>query len=278
MHDQANDLRRLVTQGSLRVPKAPLPRPELITVSGGKGGVGTTTIAVNLAVALARHGHRTVLVDADPRGGDAAMLCGVRERYTLADVLEARRTVGEVLQPGPGGLQVLPAAWAPENTWETSAAAQERLIGQLQSLGGQFDAVVTDAGNGANRLVQRFWCAADQVLLVTTPEITSVMDAYASIKILAAGEDSIPIRTLVNVAPSRCAAREAHRRIAQACRRFLGIHVRRIGHLPEDPAIAAAGRTAEPLVIAAPACRSARKIRGLARALVGPRRRSVPTA
>jgi len=267
MHDQANDLRELVRQGTPPAPTTP-SSPYLLVITGGKGGAGTTTIAVNLAVVLAGQGHRTALVDADRHGGDAAMLCRVEERYTLADVLEARRTVGEVLQPGPGGLWVLPAAWAPESVCEASRAAHQRLIAELQGLGGRLDFVVVDAGNGLNRLVRRLWHVADMVLVVTTPEPASVMDAYASIKVLTSRRSAVPVRTVVNRAPDRSAAREVHSRLAQACLRFLALYVSGAGYIRDDPQVAAAGRARRPLVCSTPGCRPARQIRRLAKTVV----------
>lgn len=265
MHDQASELRQLVKQGDTIASVAPSEPPsKLLVLTGGKGGVGTTTIAVNLAVALARGGQRTVLVDADPQGGDAAVLCGVEERYTLADVLDAQRTLDEALRPGPGGLRVLPAAWARSDVSEAPAAAHQRLIAALKGLGTQADSIVVDAGNGLSRPLRQFWQAADLVLVVSTPEPASVMDAYASIKVLASNDDSTPICTLVNMADGRSSADEVHTRLAQACRRFLAMQVGGVGYVCRDPLVAEAGRAGEPLVIRAPNCRSARHIRRLA--------------
>jgi flagellar biosynthesis protein FlhG len=256
-----------------------------LVVSGGKGGVGTTTIAVNLAVALAQQRQRAVLVDADPQGGDAAVLCGVEERYTLADVLHGRRPLRQALQPGPAGLQVLPAAWALGQTADASRAAHQRLIDQLRGLPGEGEVktegetdgeaalVVVDAGNGISGPIRQFWEAADLVLLVTTPETAAVMDAYASIKLLASGRASGPdpsifLRTLVNKAPTRSVARLVHARLAQACLRFLGMEIDRAGHLPHDPRLPAAGAARQPIVIHAPRSRSARRVRGLAKTVL----------
>ena len=114
IHDQANRLRQLVRNCTVADSPGGNARPVLVVVTSGKGGAGTTTTAVNLAVASAQTGWRTVLVDADCRGGDAAILCGIQERYTLADVQAGRRTVREALQPAPGGVQLLPGAWGLE--------------------------------------------------------------------------------------------------------------------------------------------------------------------
>lgn len=112
MADQANDLRNLVLRASRPSPTASQP-PKLVVVTGGKGGVGTTTIAVNLAISLARDGRRVVLVDADLDGADAGTLCRVDEpSSTVADILSGRLSVHEALELGPAGIQVLPGAWA----------------------------------------------------------------------------------------------------------------------------------------------------------------------
>ena len=268
MHDQANDLRRLVRQAISTRNDASAGRPKLIVVSGGKGGVGTTTVAVNLAIALVQRGSRTVLVDADTHGSDARILCQLDELYTVADVLSARRTVRESLQPGPGGLQVLPGAWAEGDISECPPQSQERLVGQLLDLGNRADCVVVDAGNGPNRLIKRLWQAADLVLLVTTSELASVMDAYASIKILAAGDDSIRIQPVVNMTPAPAEVGEVFGRLNRACLRFLGIHLNGADWLPADPQVALAGKAEKPFVLSAAACPAARQLKRLAEATV----------
>jgi len=268
VYDQANDLRQLVRRDDRLTVAAPRSRPKFVAITGGKGGVGTTTVAVNLAVELARHSQRILLVDADPDGGDAATLCRLQERYNLADVLRAYRTVHDVLQPGPGGIQVLPGVWGRADVAECSAAAQERLIDQLEGLGGRFELVLVDTGNGLNRMVRRFWQTADAVLLVTTSETTAVMDAYASIKVLAAGDDAMPIRSLVNMAPDSNTADDVHCRLTRVCLRFLGIHLDRAGEVEADPQVVVCSKAGEPFVIAAPGCKAARRIRSLAKTMI----------
>jgi flagellar biosynthesis protein FlhG len=182
MYDQANHLRKLVLSGAVD-PRGPDDdAPFLIAVAGGKGGVGTTTLAVNLATALARDGRRTLLVDADISHADVAKLCGLHDGYTVADVLSGRRTLHEAIQRGPAGVQIVPGSWAGEDLTEASPPAQQRFIRQLRGLGAHAEYVIIDAGSGLNRVVQTFWRSADAVLLVTTPDLVSVMDAYAQSK------------------------------------------------------------------------------------------------
>ncbi len=267
MHDQANDLRRLVRDVAAAKAPAAGRRPSLVVVASGKGGVGTTTIAVNLAVVMARDQYRTILVDADPRGGDTTLLCGIEERYTLADVLAGRRTVAEVLQPGPGDVQVLPGVWGLERLSDYPSAAYDHLVGQLESLGNRADLVVVDAGNGPAGALQSLWQAADMIVVVTTPETPSILDSYASIKALAGSEQAGAIHSLVNQAPNSEVADEVHARLAQACLRFLGVNLGKAGHVLADPMVAAAGRAGDPFTVAASRCEAAEYLDRLAKAV-----------
>ena len=238
IHDQADELRQLVrkrvTAGTPQGPHVPL-----IAVSGGKGGVGTTTIAANLAIALARQGRRAVFVDADLDHGGHAMLSQHPERGSVIDVLAGRRTVHEVLERGPSGIQMLSGAWASGEMSDCSATSQQRFVGELKNLTPHAEVVVIDVGSSRNHFVRRFWQAANVVLVVTAPESVSIMESYAAIKVLLAGDASVPIHTLVNLASDPRAAEEAHARIAAACRRFLGVRATASGSIPSSETNAA---------------------------------------
>jgi len=205
----------------------------MITVAGGKGGVGTSTIAANLAMALAAQGRRTVLVEADLDRTASGLATGA-EGCSIVDALAGRRTVHEILGRGPGGIQILPGAFAPSELVECSATAQQRLIGELKSLGRHAEVVVLDAGGGRNPFIRRLWQAADLVLLVTTADSASIVESYAAIKVLSGGDAAIPLYTLVNRVADGVQAAEVHARVGAACRRFLGLHTYEAGHVPLD--------------------------------------------
>lgn len=231
MNDQADELRQLVSQRWLASDRK-AGGARLLVVAGGKGGVGTTTVAIHLAEALAHRGFCPVLVDADVDGGNTAMLCGIQERYTIADVLVGRKSVQETLEPGPAGIRVLAGAWELGVLADGSATAQHRLLGQLQRLHHRTEVVVVDVGNSWSRWARRFWQAADRVLLVTTSELAAIMDAYASVKILAAGEPGISLELVVNMAADADTAQDVERRLTRACQRFLGLRLGAAGYLP----------------------------------------------
>ena len=242
MHDQAAELRQLVRQraagGAPGSPAAPL-----VVVSGGKGSVGTTTIAANLAVALARQGRRAVFVDADLDHGGHANLANSPERGSVADVLAGRRTVHEVLERGPSGIQVLSGAWASGESSECSPAAQDRFVTELKHLAPHAEVVVVDAGSSRTHFARRLWQAASAVVVVTTSDSPAVMNAYAAIKTLARSESAGTIQTLVNLAGEAAESEDVQSRIATACRKFLALHCGSAGCVPEFRAVPAPAKT-----------------------------------
>lgn len=249
VHDQADELRQLVRQHVK--PAAPGgPAPRLLAVSGGKGGIGTTTVALNMSAALTRQGSRTLLVDADLNRASGAGWRLPAQHGSLVDVLAGRRTIHEVLERGPAGTQILPGPWAPADLTDFSASAQQRLIGELKQLGPHADAVVLDLGSGRNHFVRRFWQVADVVLLVSGADAAAVMESYAAIKVLLAGDAAVNVQTLVNFAEPADAA-DAAARIGHACRRFLGLRIGSLGHLPHSAEITEAAASGPPLATSA---------------------------
>ncbi len=234
MRDQAAELRRLVIQATRLTAPAAEPSPRLVVLNGAKGGVGVTTLAVNLAVALSQQGSRTVVVEADLYRADAAARCGLSHEASVADVLAARRDIHEVLQRGPAGVQIVPGAWAPGTPLACTEAAQKRLIRQMKALGRHCDMVLVDVGSGTSQVVGRFWQAADDVILVTTPDAISVMDCYATMKVFQSQNESTRVHLVVNKATSADSAADVGRRIGHSCHRFLRRDVRLLGHVPLD--------------------------------------------
>jgi flagellar biosynthesis protein FlhG len=233
MNDQANILRQLVLAeaASRRAEKHDAAR--LIVVAAGKGGVGTTTVAVNLALALARCGRGCVLVDGNPHSADATTLCGLDAQFGVSHVVAGWRNVEETLLAGPGNIHVLPGVWDREYDDQWTELAQSRLIKELRLLG-RTGYVVVDAGSGLGSILGRFWRAADAVLMVTTPDPLAVMDAYAAIKVHGDGVTS-PVHVLVNRAADTQQAADAQQRIARVCHRFLGLTIHDAGYLPILP-------------------------------------------
>jgi flagellar biosynthesis protein FlhG len=242
MPDQADKLRQLIAH---KPPSADVPwdGPPMIVVTGGKGGVGTTTVAINLAVALTHNGHRAVLMDLAPQA-DVAHLAGIdaADGSTAADIADGTCSAAGALRPGPAGTLLITGRWASAQTSEWSPHSLDRLLHQCAELRDHVDALIVDSGSGMNRWAHRLWQRAALVLMVTTVEDVGIMDAYATIKQAAAGDSTPEIRVLVNRFEFATAAADAERRIAAACRRFLGRAIRPAPRLPRciDASLASA--------------------------------------
>lgn len=224
MSDQADRLRQLVRDTVQQHPSL-APGVPLVVISGGKGGVGVSTVATELVQELAGLGKRTVLVDANPLQPDIAMQLGHEVRFGLADVLNGSRSAVETLQPMGERVQLLPGRWAAESAPELGRAAMKRLLDQLRSLHAQADLVLLDAGSGMSPWVQQLWKSAQQILLVSTNESVAVMDSYAAVKLSPWGDVDGKLRLIVNQCDAANIAKDIGDRFEATCRRFLGIRV-----------------------------------------------------
>ena len=240
IHDQAKELRQLVQLDQRCRPAPSASAPRIVAVIGGKGGVGASTLAVQLAAAIQAGGCQALLVDADPIAAAATALCRLEPRHSLLDVLAGRRKCRETILPGPAGILVLPGPCADDHDGASAEPSQAHLIAELRSPDHRADVVLIDAGCGTTASARRFWQAADLVVVVTSPDIVAMMDAYAAIKIATEGRASTPIVIVVNRAKSEDEAADVQGRLSRACQRFLGLPIACAGWLPE----AAAGNLA----------------------------------
>ena len=228
MSDQANDLRRLMVERAGMAAGRRAVRGRWIAVAGGKGGVGTTSVAIGLA--LADRKRKTLLVDADPRGGDAALHFGVDDQYTLCDLLSGRRRLSDVIQTGACGLRLVPGARGWNDLGHGPSSVVERLSDALGDSTVDVDTVMMDLGNSPNRTTSRLWQAADTAYIVTTAETAGIVGAYEAIKILTdRGAVAPPMFVVVNMAVPPRAAETAYRRLAEAAHRFLGVRLTSAG-------------------------------------------------
>jgi flagellar biosynthesis protein FlhG len=249
MIDQATELRKLVLRAMREGQSIHGPPPRLVLLASGQNGVGVTTLGVNVSVALAEQGLRVVLVDGNASQGGVARLCGLPDNFAGADLLGTRRDIHEVLQRGPAGIQIVPGLRAGNAEPDKSSLALERLLRQFAQLGRHADTILLDLGNGPNDVLRRLAQAAEDVIVVTSPDSGSITDAYARIKLTLSGTSPAVLWLVVNMVESDAQAVEVHQRLRQSCERFLGHGIQLLGFVPNDATVAGAVQRAVPFVI-----------------------------
>ncbi len=243
MPDQAYDLRQMTNRRE-RCESPRCARPALVAVAGGKGGVGTTTVALNLAATAVKAGCRTLFLDADSQGGgDASVLCGIEERHTIGDVLAGRHTWDEATQAGPRGVGLIAGQRGWPDRDGSPALAAERLLERLSTENLGADLVVIDVGHALGGVARRVCRGADAAVLVTTCDAAAVVDTFAAMKAMPQFEHW---HVVVNRAPAANVAVMVHARLAQTCRRMLGIELPSAGLMAAICAFEE-NRTGEPI-------------------------------
>ena len=243
-------------------------RAAVWAVTSGKGGVGKTTLSLNLAIAISRMGQQVLLVDADLGLANVDILLGISPEKTLEDLLAGRATAFDVIAEGPEGLSVLPAASgiAEAEAWRSEDRYQ--FAEELGRLERGFDLILIDTGAGISSKVTDFLLSADRMLVVAIPEPTSIADAYAMVKVCTTQRSDLEMGLLVNRARSGREAHELHEKFSQIVDRFLGATVTKCGHVLEDMAVEQAARSQHPVVLSSPESSAAHCITRVAQDLI----------
>lgn len=253
--DQASRLRELAGQRAAA---------RSLAIVSGKGGVGKTNVAVNLSLCLAARKHRVTLVDLDMGLANADLLLGLSPKFTLAHVLSGVRSLEDVTLSAADGLQFVPGASGLENLANLSEFERQNLLRQLQTLEDNTEMLVFDCGAGISRGVMRFAQSAQRVMVVTTPEPTSMTDAYATIKVLAREHYRGGVGVLVNKAASRTEAEATWTRIFDVSKKFLNYSIANFGFVLQDMCVVQAVRARSPVVLRFPHCSASSCIAAIA--------------
>lgn len=270
MVDQATALRGLVEK---REPERSIPdssspsRARTIAVTSGKGGVGKSCIALNLAIALAETGRNVCVLDACLGLGSIDLLCGMTGYWNLSHFLTGARELDEIVQKGPAGIHMIPGASGLTELADADEETQAELLTQMQQLEQTHDVLIVDTGSGIHKLVRQFAAAADQALIVTTPETTAIADAYAMVKALS-GENSPALELLVNATESDEHGKQIGDRLLKTAATFLHADVRLAGTVRHDSAVPRSVAHRNPLMFESPDSQAAHDIRRLAARLV----------
>lgn len=247
--------------GLARVNNSPV---QVIAVTGGKGGVGKTTIAVNLAASLAGRGKQVMLLDGDLGLANVDVFLGLTPRLTLADVLAGNCTLEEILLDAPQGFKVVPAASGIAQLAELDTLTHLGLVRAFGDVTSKVDIMVIDTAPGIAGSVLQFSQAAQQVLVVLCDEPASLTDAYALIKILSRDHGVKQFRVVVNQVRGRGMGQALFQRFERVATRFLSVELDYVGEIPEDAFLRRSIREQRPVVSAYPSAPASVALKTLA--------------
>lgn len=267
--DQAEQLRRLVKQNTS--PQKPAAR--VITVTSGKGGVGKSSMSVNLAIELSRMGKRVIIMDADFGLANIEVMLGIRPGYNLADLMFRGKALKEVITEGPENVGFISGGSGIQELTVLTRDQIMNLTQRLAELDELADIIIVDTGAGIADAVLEFIMASSEVLLVVTPEPTSITDAYALLKTLNRkvefSSENTKIRMIANRVNAESEGKELYAKLNMVATQFLSFELEYLGEVPQDATVSNAIIRQKPVVISYPESNAGRAIKMLAKKLNG---------
>ncbi|PQD95849.1 cobyrinic acid a,c-diamide synthase [Pradoshia eiseniae] len=230
MPDQADQLRSRLEELRWR-------RAKVIAVASGKGGVGKSNFSINFAVALARELNRVLIIDFDIGMGNVNILVGKSSHYTIADHFEKAIPLHRLIEEGPSGVHYIGGGTGLSQLLHVDRHQFERFSTEFELILKQYDYIFLDMGAGYSEQSIQFMMAANEVFIITTPEPTSITDAYSMMKFLAKRTADVPFYLICNRALSRASGEETLSRLAEAARQFLNKEVFLLGVVPDDSSV-----------------------------------------
>ena len=268
MSDQASRLRELV-RGQQAVAHTPQTRgSRIVVVTSGKGGVGKTNLTVNLALAMARRGVRTILFDADMGMANVDVILNVSPPFTIADVIAGRKGLHEIVFPVDPYMAVVPGGSGVAQLASLDQGVLQQTVSQLSGLETAADLILVDTGAGISNNVLGFVLAAPEVVVVTTPEPTAIVDAYGIIKTLDARNRDARINLVVNMVESESEARSVFAKVSGIIERFLTVRVSLLGWVEKDGNVGRSVLQQQPFLRAYPYTVASKRVNMLAGAIL----------
>lgn len=236
--DQAEQLRNIVKMNSQENQKKVA---RVITVTSGKGGVGKSNMSVNLALQLSQLGKKTLIFDADFGLANIEVLFGAIPKYNLGDVIYRDRDIKEVISTGPRGIQFISGGTGIDGLGNLSKDQIQKLLINLDQLDDMADIIIVDTGAGISDSVLDFVLSGSEVILVTTPEPTSITDSYSLLKAInrnpAFSKSDVRIRVAVNKVSSQSEGKNLFSKLNVVVTRFLDLSIEYLGAVPMDDCI-----------------------------------------
>lgn len=263
MLDQAQKLRQMVQSDSTDGN-----RPKIITVTSGKGGVGKSNVVVNLAITLQKFGKKVLIFDADIGMGNDDVLMGFLPKYNVFDIIFNNKNIDDVVINGPYGVKLLPGGSGINRIEELTDAQRDRFLKKLSSLV-DLDYIIMDTGAGISRSVLGFIACCEELIILTTPEPTSLTDAYSLLKAVNHFKIKESAKVIINRAMDKKEAEITFGKFNNAVVNFLKMNLEYLGYVSEDRKLVQAVRMQQPFVIAFPTSQASKDIEILANNIIG---------
>ncbi|HEY2494710.1 MAG TPA: MinD/ParA family protein [Paenibacillus sp.] len=268
MSDQAHSLRKLVSIRENTLSSREMQGPRLakfITVSSGKGGVGKSNFTLNFALALQTLGKKVLIFDADIGMANIDVLMGTSSKYNLYHLLSREKSIQEIIGKGPNSLSYISGGSGMADLISLSDVDLQYFSSQIELMANEMDYIIFDTGAGLSKENIQFITSADECLVVTTPEPTSITDAYALIKVISGINDQVPFQLIINRAGDEKEALRTGNKIMLAAKQFLDLEISMLGYISEDARVVQSVKKQVPFSIAFPNCTATRDIQRLAR-------------
>ncbi|MGI6318118.1 MAG: MinD/ParA family protein [Firmicutes bacterium] len=268
MADQAEHLRALFHQH--RISGAPRKRglSRIIVVASGKGGVGKSNIVVNLAIVFGQLGRKIIILDTDVGMANVDVLLNLKPGYTLVDVIKGKKELSEVILRGPYNVEIVPGGSGFSEMVNLDNHQREQLISRLSYLEEKGDILLIDCAAGLSRDILSFIAAADELVVVTTPEPTALTDVYSIIKIVNNCGLKSRVNLVVNMAHGMKEAENVYGRLENVCRNYLDINLYFLGAIEYDLVVRKAVLDCSPYVLKYPNSRVSQCTRDIAQRLL----------
>lgn len=249
--DQASNLRAKMQSQEVHNSQS-----RVIAVTSGKGGVGKTSFSVNLAIQLKKMGKRVVILDADFGLSNVEVMLGIRPKYNLADLIYRDKSIEDIITPGPMGIGFISGGSGVQELVSLGKDSIKLLISRLSQLDRLYDIVIIDTGAGISDAVLEFVLTSPEIMLVVTPEPTSITDAYALLKAVNRRKEFIAeqktIRILSNRVEDEAEGLEIYGKLNTVASKFLNIKLQYIGHICQDRNISRAVIEQKPISLSDP--------------------------
>lgn len=268
MLDQAESLRKLVNNEKNNIRSNSSKKTRVITVTSGKGGVGKSNFVVNLSVLLQQRGKKVLIFDADIGMGNDDVLMGVYPKNNIFDIIFTGTKIKDIIIEGPCGVNLISGGSGLNKVGELTENEKMIFLSELEAME-DYDYLIMDTGAGVNKDILSFISAAEDLIVVTTPEPTSLTDAYSLIKTTDYFKLNSNVKIVVNRTFTRSEGQETFERISRAVNRFLDIKVEYIGCIMDDRKLVQSVRLQKPCVLAYPSCDAAKSIESIAMNILG---------